>query len=73
MTGVQTCALPIYLTSGMHDPAAPSDKKLANLTYATLVVDKQASAFDPAWRRRDVVLSVILALTVGLVWLYFTG
>ena len=53
--------------------AAPAAEKLANLTYATLVVDKQASAFDPAWRRRDVVLSVILALTVGLVWLYFTG
>ena len=61
------------LTGGMHDPGAPAAEKLANLTYTTLVVDKQAPAFDPVWRRRDVVLSVILALTVGLVWLYFTG
>jgi len=28
---------------------------------------------DPAWRRRDMLLSVILVAAVGLIWLYFTG
>ncbi|MCF7843140.1 MAG: sodium:solute symporter, partial [Lentisphaeria bacterium] len=54
--------------------APPEDKKLANLTYATIdrTMPSPASS-DPAWRHRDVLLSVILALAVGAVWLYFTG
>jgi len=28
---------------------------------------------NPAWRRVDVGLSLLLAALVGLVWLYFTG
>jgi len=56
------------------------DDKLAGLTFATAsapaVADAAAVArlaSRPAWRRRDVWLSVLLAACVGLVWLYFTG
>jgi len=28
---------------------------------------------DPVWRRRDVLLSVLVVAGVGLIWLYFTG
>ena len=28
---------------------------------------------DPAWRRKDLQLSVVLAICVGLVWIYFSG
>lgn len=53
---------------------APSDAKLANLTYATLEIDPiDAPTSDPVWRKKDVMLSIVLAVLVGLVWLYFTG
>jgi hypothetical protein len=28
---------------------------------------------NPVWRRRDLQLSVILVIIVGIIWLYFTG
>ena len=49
---------------------APSDAKLADLTYGTT---KGRSSSDPRWRRLDVVLSIILAGIVGIVWIYFSG
>jgi SSS family solute:Na+ symporter len=47
----------------------PSEEKVAGLTYSTAT----ASESDPLWRRKDVVLSVILVIVVGLVWIYFRG
>ena len=56
------------------------DDKLAGLTFATAaalhpggeeVGERLVS--DSAWRRTDVWLSVVLAICVGLVWLYFSG
>lgn len=49
--------------------AAPSDAKLRDLTYFTTDRPKSQSA----WQRRDLQLSLLLALVVGLVWIYFTG
>ncbi|MDZ7363528.1 MAG: sodium:solute symporter [candidate division KSB1 bacterium] len=55
---------------------SPSDSRLAGLTFATAQHPSAASttsASDPAWRRKDVMLSVVLALGVGLIWIYFSG
>jgi SSS family solute:Na+ symporter len=55
---------------------APSDSRLAGLTFATAehpAAASTTSASDPVWRRKDVMLSVLLALCVGLIWIYFSG
>jgi SSS family solute:Na+ symporter len=55
---------------------SPSASKLAGLTFATAEHPAAApttSGSDPAWRRKDVMLSVLLALGVGLIWIYFSG
>ena len=55
------------------EPAA----KLAGLTFATAArgtgEPDARLVSDPAWRRRDVVLSVLLVVGVLLVWLAFRG
>jgi len=28
---------------------------------------------DPLWRRWDLILTVVLIIGVGIIWLYFTG
>jgi SSS family solute:Na+ symporter len=48
------------------------DEQLAGLTFAT-AQEAVISGLDAAWRRKDLLLSVLLALCVGAVWLYFTG
>jgi len=58
----------VLIMASMLAPA-PSKEKLENLTFASA----GTMASDSAWRRRDVQLSVLVALAVGLVWLYFTG
>ncbi len=50
----------------------PSDEKLKNLTYATTLKTAELE-YDPLWRRRDVILSVLLSLTVFAIWIYFRG
>jgi SSS family solute:Na+ symporter len=53
---------------------AQSDAKLAGLTFATAAAGKgEVAESDPAWRRRDLWLSVLLVICVLLVWLYFRG
>ena len=66
--------------------AAPPHAKVAGLTYALSDEHPERSAVDnpppdvplaaavtrPDWRRRDAVLSVVLALCVGLIWWYFS-
>jgi len=49
---------------------APSETKLADLTYGTT---RGRSESDPAWRRLDIVLSVLLAGVVSAIWIYFSG
>lgn len=50
-----------------------SDEQLAGLTFATAQKPAAVPASSPAWRRNDMLLSVLLAVLVGAVWLYFTG
>jgi len=53
---------------------APSDAKLAGLTYATAEhLPSSLPVSEPKWRRKDVMLSLLLALLVGLIWIYFSG
>ena len=54
-----------------------SRERLAGLTFATASsgeapTDELVDS-DPAWRRRDLWLSVLLAVCVGMVWLAFRG
>jgi SSS family solute:Na+ symporter len=49
----------------------PSDAKLAGLTYAT-TGPSTAATHAPPGRRTDLLLSALLAICVGLVWLYFS-
>lgn len=80
------CTVVLVLVSFMT-PAPPS-RKIAGLTYQTadqepekpealLIPDAKEHLpefkSDPVWRRRDLQLSVILVIIVGIIWLYFTG
>ncbi len=55
----------------------PPDAKLAGLTFATADQTTEATPdlapSDPAWKRKDLWLTVLLILCVVAVWLYFTG
>jgi SSS family solute:Na+ symporter len=58
----------------------PDEGQLAGLTFATARAphagaraEARRSESDPLWRRRDVWLSIALAVCVILVWLYFSG
>ena len=62
------CTAVLILVSLSAPP--PSAEQLRGLTYAT---SSDAGATDPAWRRRDLQLSILLIILVGAVWLYFTG
>ncbi|MDX1583065.1 MAG: sodium:solute symporter [Thermoanaerobaculia bacterium] len=56
---------------------AQSDEQLAGLTFATASAGAEkldvGLESDPAWKRRDLWLSILLAICVGIVWLYFRG
>lgn len=53
---------------------APADKKLAGLTYATAEhLPSSLPASEPAWRRKDLRLSMVLVALVGVIWIYFRG
>ena len=52
--------------------AEAPDEQLAGLTFAT-AQEAAGNGLDAGWRRKDMWLSVLLALCVGAVWLYFTG
>jgi SSS family solute:Na+ symporter len=53
-----------YLTS------LPSAEKLAGLTIHTTT--KEIDTKDAGWRKRDFMLSVLLVICVGLIWIYFS-
>jgi solute:Na+ symporter, SSS family len=55
------------LTYALAD-AAPSDAAAAHPTHP----GKLPAGSDPKWRRVDAWLSVLLALSVGLIWWYFS-
>jgi SSS family solute:Na+ symporter len=53
-----------YLTS--H----PSAEKLAGLTIHTIT--NEGGGEDEGWKKRDFILSVLLIICVGVVWIYFS-
>ncbi|RMF59605.1 MAG: sodium transporter [Calditrichaeota bacterium] len=61
------CSAILIVVSLLTSPPPP--EKVDGLTYST------ASEYhsDPVWKRKDVLLSILLVLVVGMVWLYFTG
>jgi SSS family solute:Na+ symporter len=54
-----------YLTS------EPSAKKVEGLTIHT--TKREIDIKDKSWKTRDLILSVLLILLVGIVWVYFSG
>jgi hypothetical protein len=58
----------VFVGVSLTAPPA-SEEKLANLTYST----RRFAVMNPAWKRRDILLSFTLAAVVGLVWIYFNG
>ncbi|MDH3283507.1 MAG: sodium/solute symporter [Acidobacteriota bacterium] len=66
----------VLVAVSLLTPAQP-DEKLAGLTFATATAgtsetDKRPGS-SPDWRRRDVLLSILLVIAVALVWLAFRG
>jgi solute:Na+ symporter, SSS family len=73
------CTTALVLVS-LATPPPPHDK-VAGLTYALADAAQSAEAApvppamrvtSPRWRRMDLILSVLLALCVGLIWWYFS-
>jgi SSS family solute:Na+ symporter len=54
-----------YLTS------KPSSQNIEGLTVRT--TKKEIDAENYTWKTRDLLLSVLLILAIGLVWIYFQG
>ncbi len=63
------CTAVLIMVSLVTPP--PPDAKVARLTFATQE-PVTAEISDPRWRRRDLVLSLIVVACVGLVWVYFS-
>jgi hypothetical protein len=50
---------------------SPSLVRLKGLTFAT--TDKKSKKMiDSMWQRNDIVLTVILLVCVGIIWIYFS-
>jgi SSS family solute:Na+ symporter len=64
-----TCAAVLVLASFTAPP--PADERLAGLTLQTRAAGP-APASHPAWRRRDLQLSLLLAAAVAAIWLVFS-
>jgi SSS family solute:Na+ symporter len=68
------CTLALVLVSLATAP--PPYEKVAGLTYALAdaATDRPEGprGTDPHWRRADLLLSIVLALCVGLIWWYFS-
>jgi SSS family solute:Na+ symporter len=61
------CSAVLIVISLVTQP--PPDEKVAGLTYATATKTES----DSIWRRKDVLLSIILAVVVGIIWIFFRG
>jgi SSS family solute:Na+ symporter len=63
------CSAVLVLASFTAPP--PPDAQLAGLTLQTTARGTGVAASNPAWRRTDVWLSVILAVVVATIWIVF--
>ena len=52
--------------------APPAPEKVAGITFATADRSIEEGSRGPGWRRVDLILSLLLALSVGAIWLYFS-
>jgi SSS family solute:Na+ symporter len=62
------CTLVLVVVS--YFTSQPSLQKVDGLTIHTTT--KEIDIKDKSWRKRDFILSVLLILCVGLVWIYFS-
>jgi SSS family solute:Na+ symporter len=62
------CALVLVVLS--YFTSTPAVNKISGLTIHTPI--KETAIEDAGWRKRDVVLSILLILFVGLIWVYFS-
>ena len=69
------CTVVLVVVSLLTPP--PSREQLRGLTFATATETTEQTPdlapSDPAWRRKDLWLSILVIACVALVWLYFTG
>jgi len=63
------CTLVLVVVS--YFTSQPSTQKVKGLTIYT--TSKENSVTDKSWRTKDLILSVLLILIVGIVWAYFSG
>lgn len=63
------CTLVLVVVS--YFTSQPDVQKVEGLTIYT--TDKEIIISNKSWRRRDLILSVLLILTIGLIWIYFSG
>ncbi|MGH7664390.1 MAG: Na+/glucose cotransporter, partial [Gemmatimonadaceae bacterium] len=59
----------VLVVASLSAPA-PTNEQLAGITFAT-TEDVEPSVRGASWRRVDIVLSIVVAMLVGLEWLYF--
>ena len=66
----------VLIAVSLLTPQQP-DEKLAGLTFATAAdgtpETNRGLESNPKWRRRDVLLSILLVIAVAMVWLTFRG
>jgi SSS family solute:Na+ symporter len=62
------CTLVLVVVS--YFTSQPSLQKVDGLTIHTTT--KEIDIKDKSWRKRDFILSILLILCVGLVWIYFS-
>jgi solute:Na+ symporter, SSS family len=63
------CSVILVVVSLLTPPPPP--EKLQGITFATKAAAETTS--NAAWRRRDMILSVVLIICVLAVWIYFRG
>jgi SSS family solute:Na+ symporter len=63
------CTLVLVVVS--YFTSQPTAQKVDGLTIHTTT--KEIDIKDKNWRKRDFILSVMLILAVGLIWIYFRG
>jgi SSS family solute:Na+ symporter len=63
------CTLVLVMVS--YFTSQPSSQKVDGLTIHTTI--KELEVRDKSWKRRDFILSVLLIILVGIIWLYFSG
>jgi len=64
-----TCSAILIIVSVLSEP--PAQEKIAGLTYGTPAPETTCDVREGL--AKDIILSIILALAVSAVWLYFTG